>query len=1421
MTTSFDSPLELHRVVDHAAGLGTMTAPDQPETRAAALPGVMMIFKRHLAPALLVLILGCLAVVGWLVYSNQRAEMESERGERHTREVIQQLGDLLSGLKDAETGQRGFIITGKPDYLAPYQASLAEIATGLANLRRLTADNPRQQQRLDALAPLVAARLAILKEIIALRETQGFPAASAALMALPGKTIMDEIRALVAEAQAQEAQILKERVATHAADNRKTMQSVTLGSALGGLALLLLFIRLRWELASRQRAETASRASEQRLRVATDAAELGIWTWQPDGDRIRWENDKPYDIFSMPRTDAPLTAARFASEFVHAEDLAAFERAIADTVQNGARLFYQGRFQCPDGALRWVEFTGQPVAGTQGPSLRVIGTAQDITRRKQAEEAQARLAKIVETSDDAIISKSLDGIIETWNAGADRMFGYLAKEVVGKPITLLVPPERLPEEEQILRQLQRGKAVEHYETLRLTRDGRLIDVSLTISPLKNADGKVVGASKIVRNITESKRVEAALRESEAFSRSIIKSSPDCIKVLDLEGNLLSMESGQELLGIEDIQPFLNKWWIDFWEGQTDKQAAQAAIASAAAGGAGAFVGFFRTLRGEPKWWDVAISPILDANGQPARLLAVSRDVTGRQQAEDVLRKSEQRFRALVLASSDLMCRMSPDWGEMRQIYDKNFVVEIEAPNSNWLQHYVHRDDQPRLMAAVREAIRSKSLFAMEHRVRRADGSWGWMLSRAVPLLDTRGEIFEWFGTGSDVTDKKRAEQALRESERFLRSSLDALSGHIAVLDESGTILETNAAWQRFGHENHATASGIGVGVNYLQYCKQSLSQDDRTQAYSRGISDVIAGRQTHFEVEYPCHSPTEQRWFVMRVTRFQTPGPVRIVIVHDNCTERRLAEEALRQSEERFRALFDRGPIAIYACDATGAALEFNPCAVQLWGREPKRGDSDERFSGSHKLYRPDGTFVPRAQSPMAAVLSGDNAGLYDEEFIIERPDGSRISIISNTVSLKNEQGKITGGMCCFYDISERKRLEREALKQSQALADLDRRKDEFLAMLSHELRNPLAAMSNAVHLLRLQKEEGPILTQARSIIERQVGQLTNLVDDLLEVSRINTGRVRLRQEPVSVGGIVERAVETAQPMMAQRGHQLDVLLPPQAVFLHADAARLEQVLVNLLTNAAKYTDKGGRIWLSVEAADAAEAAANGKAAVPMVVIKVRDTGMGIAPELLPHIFDLFTQADRSLDRSQGGLGIGLCLVQRLVELHGGTVEAHSVLGQGSEFVVRLPVVQPTLPTVSRPVLDNASPPAIAAKGCRVLVVDDNVDAAQGMARLLEITGHEFRLAYDGPSALEAVMDYQPDVVLLDIGLPGLDGFEVAQRIRQQAALGNIVLVALTGYGQDADRRLAKDAGFDYHLVKPASFSQIEKILLSVSERMT
>jgi len=393
---------------------------------------------------------------------------------------------------------------------------------------------------------------------------------------------------------------------------------------------------------------------------------------------------------------------------------------------------------------------------------------------------------------------------------------------------------------------------------------------------------------------------------------------------------------------------------------------------------------------------------------------------------------------------------------------------------------------------------------------------------------------------------------------------------------------------------------------------------------------------------------------------------------------------------------------------------------------------------------------------------------------------------------------------CNVRDITARRQLE-WARAQAQASADLHRRKDEFLAMLSHELRNPLAPILNAVELLRHQGEGGnPLQAKARAIIERQVGQLKALVDEMLEVSRITTGRIRLHYEYVDMRTIVDRAVESARPLIDQRHHQITVSLSPEPIWLHADSTRLEQVVVNLLTNAAKYTDEGGRISLTLER-EGDEA-----------VLRVRDTGVGIAPELLPRIFELFTQAERSLDRSQGGLGVGLTIVQKLVEMHRGRVQVYSALGHGSEFVVRLPVDELPEPQPQAVPIETAQRPA---HSLRVLVVDDNVDQAESAALLLRVAGHEVWVANSGPAALDAAIQYRPDLVLMDIGLPGMDGYEIARRLRQQPGLQDTMLVAVTGYGQESDRQRSHEAGFDHHLVKPVTKQVLQAILATPTKK--
>jgi signal transduction histidine kinase/ActR/RegA family two-component response regulator len=395
-------------------------------------------------------------------------------------------------------------------------------------------------------------------------------------------------------------------------------------------------------------------------------------------------------------------------------------------------------------------------------------------------------------------------------------------------------------------------------------------------------------------------------------------------------------------------------------------------------------------------------------------------------------------------------------------------------------------------------------------------------------------------------------------------------------------------------------------------------------------------------------------------------------------------------------------------------------------------------------------------------------------------------------------------------DLAHRAAVAIENTRLYQALREADRRKDEFLATLAHELRNPLAPIRNSLQILKMPRLDAATVERSRDMMERQVHQLVRLVDDLLDVSRVMRGKIELRKEWVELSTVIARAVETVQPLIEAQGHELTVQLPSESLALDADPIRLAQVVGNLLTNAAKYTEANGRIQLTAQRED-------GEA-----VLRVRDTGIGIAPDMLPRIFELFVQVDHAATKSQGGLGIGLTLVKNLVEMHHGTVEAHSAgLGRGSEFVIRLPLMPQE--ERQRNEDDNGDAPHESARSSshRLLVVDDNRDAADSLAMLLRLQGHEVRVAHDGLAALELAKDYRPEMVFLDIGMPGMDGYEVARRLRQTPGLEKVVVAALTGWGQQEDRRRTADAGFDHHLVKPPEPKVLERLLFDLESRKT
>jgi two-component system CheB/CheR fusion protein len=454
-------------------------------------------------------------------------------------------------------------------------------------------------------------------------------------------------------------------------------------------------------------------------------------------------------------------------------------------------------------------------------------------------------------------------------------------------------------------------------------------------------------------------------------------------------------------------------------------------------------------------------------------------------------------------------------------------------------------------------------------------------------------------------------------------------------------------------------------------------------------------------------------------------------------------------------------------------------------------------FEGFQALVHPD----ERARVNEAIRRALEDGSGYEIEFRNVWPDGSVHTIAAKGRVLRNAQGRPVRMLGTCMDVTERQRLEDELRRRAEQLTEADRRKDEFLAMLAHELRNPLAPLGTSLELLgaRVDGRE-----RFLDMAKRQVKHLVRLVDDLLDVSRITRGKITLRKEPILLADVVTRAVELARPLVDARGHSLTVSLPPEPVRVEGDAFRLAQVFANLLGNAAKYTPLRGSIWLTAERV------------ADQVAVRVRDTGVGLPPELLPHIFDLFVQGDASLDRARGGLGIGLTLVRALVELHGGRVEARSDgLEKGSEFVAWLPVLPGGLPALAAAPADAAA--GVAPGRLRILVVEDHRDTAESLAAMLESWGHEVQVAFDGGAALRAAVARPPDVVLSDVGLPGMDGYQLALQLRQQPGLSRVQLIALSGYGRAEDKSRAREAGFDHHLVKPAEMDVLQDLLAGVA----
>jgi PAS domain S-box-containing protein len=1208
---------------------------------------------------------------------------------------------------------------------------------------------------------------------------------------------------------------------------------------------------------------------------------------------------------------------------------------------------------------------------------------------------------------------------------------------------------------------------------------------------------------------EKIRVDAALRESPERFAKAFSSGPLVFTLSSLkDGRLVEVNetfvevtgySREEAIGKTSLE-------LGLWSSVEDREDEMAVVRTD--GHVRNLEYSFRTRTGEEIIGLLSAEKI-EIGGEPFAL-SVIQDITARKRAEEALAASENLFRAFVTTSSDAVYRMSADWSLMRQLRGREFISDTEEPISDWLERYIHPDDRDKVMNAIREAIRSKSMFELEHRVLRVDGSTGWTQSRAIPILDQDGEITEWFGAASDVTARLQAEDALRQSEvkyrtlfesmdegyciievifddreqpvdyrfvevnsaferqsgmsdvtgkrmlefvsdieshwlesygrvaktgepiRFaneyqalrrwfdvyafrpadleknrvavlfnditsrvrsaerLRESsefnqdvIDSITAHIAVLDETGEITAVNEAWRQFALDNgvDAAMNGVTVGTNYLDVCRAAEGRfAEGAEAILDGIQTVLNRETEYFTIEYACPSPTAERWFLLTVSPLTRTGGG-AVVAHQNITERRLAEEKIRESEARFRTMADNAPVMIWVTDPTGYCTFLSQSWYDYTGQTPETGlgfgwlnalhptdklsaeadfraanERHEAFSAEYRYANAAGEYhwaidsaqprfdasgnylgyigsvvdiherklaeeaMVRAERkaaeeyqkllgrivPLAATLgrARDLTSIYravreficasmtcsgffvsffesetslrhaayawgegDEVDIAElppmplMPEGGgansravfeKRTVITNRywdemkdrphVVLRHNgrdplsslivpmmiKDKVLGTLevqahedeafdrehavalemaanLAAVAIENVRLIETEAAMREAAEA-ANRAKDEFLSVLSHELRTPLNAMLGWVRMLKAGVLDAENSERALEVIERNTRLQGSLIEDLLDVSRIISGKMRIETELVDLVSLVETVSETIRPLAEAKNVSYSYESDEETVFLTADPVRMQQVVSNLLQNSIKFTPSEGKIRILIERR-------GGNA-----VLSVEDTGVGIEAELIPFIFDRFRQADASARRTFTGLGLGLTIVRNIVELHGGTVDVRSDgKDRGSTFTLTLPLAADFYNSVD-PGGSGKGAVGGSLVGKAILLVDDDAENLLPLKIFLENENAEVTPAESAAEAMRLLGERDFHVMITDIGMPEVDGYELIARLRSDTASRNRDLnaIALTAYASVDDRQRALDSGFQAHLAKPVNFEEllaaIEKI---------
>jgi len=1209
------------------------------------------------------------------------------------------------------------------------------------------------------------------------------------------------------------------------------------------------FAKVVRDITERKRAEEALRASEDRFRTMANAIPQLAWIANPDGF-IHWYNDRWYEYTGT----TPQQMEGWGWQNVHDPEALpnVLERWKA-SLASGERFDMVFPLRGADGRFRPFLTRVEPLKDPAGRVMQWFGTNTDIFERIEAEHAlrlsEERFRLVMENMSEAVMLFDSAGDLTYQNPSSLRLHGF------DQPVDVAIEGERLkaawegwdergrplPPDQWPMSRVVRGENVKGQVLhARRAETGTEFDAIYNGEQVYDSSGRLVLGFITIRDITQEVRATRALEESEERLRLAQQAAR--IGTFEWDLRINRMIWSPELEALHGLQPGSFTGAYEQWRSLVhpdDLPQFERHLREALEGGT--LEAEWRVVwpDGTVHWQSAKGRVYRDSEGKPLRMLGVNFDTTDRKLAQEALRASEERLRLALEAGELGTWDLDLVTGKAVRSLRHDQIFGYPEAQPEWtleqaLRHVVPEDRQ-KVLDAHSPAAGNQSMY-VEARFLRVDGGIRWVMSTGRFLFDREGRPVRLTGICADITERKAAEEKLRSSELRAKEERDRLSALINSMRDEVWLVDTS---RRLTLANPSVMREFLLPDGTLDAEKLAgayeVLRDDGTPRPVEeappfralrgetldGVAEIVRTPSTG-ELRHRLVSAAPIKDAAGRIT-----GSVSVV---RDATELKRSAEALARSRDGLSRLADASASVMTKTDVgdmlqaiSEAALALTGARLATCGHGFVSGQyivgGSARASGAPACPPGEMFLLDKGGVHMALIEGAESIRLTDAELhthakwwgLPDRHVPMR-GLLGVRMMARNDK---PNGMILVTDKEhgEFSSEDEVLLKQLATVASLalqhvearisleesDRRKNQFLAMLSHELRNPLAPIRNSLYILDRSKPGGEQARRAQSVIDRQIGHMTRLVDDLLDVTRISRGKIQLHRERVDLCDLARRAIEDYRETFEQNRIGLELSVPEGAFWINADRTRIAQVIGNLLSNSAKFTPEGGNTTVTVD----------GNKHLGQALLVVRDTGVGISPEMLPRVFEPFAQADATLDRSRGGLGLGLAMVKGLVEMHGGTASVESAgIGKGAEFTVRIPIDLADLPTEA-PLAQRR----INGGPRRVLVIEDNMDAAESLRDLLQLNEHTVEVAFTGPEGIEKARGFSPEVVLCDIGLPGMDGYEVARVMRRDPTLRTVRLVALTGYAAPEDVARAQDAGFDDHLPKPPSPDRLEAIL--------